>query len=68
MTLGLLAFLASAVFGHPLLVPEVFGVFMLALGLAAGLGAEPARPDGIGKWLVPGIAAFYAISLVWRLA
>lgn len=68
MTLGLLAFLVSAIFGHPLLVPEVFGGFVLALGFTAGLGPTVPRPEGTWRWLVPGIAAFYVLSLAWRLA
>jgi O-antigen ligase len=67
MALGLAAFLLSALFGHPLLVPEVFGVFFLALGLTAGTTGRPGFPGGTGRWIVLGIAGFYVISLAWRV-
>ncbi len=67
MSLGLVAFLVSAIFGHPLLVPEVFVAFFLALGLAAGLGPTPLIRPGIHRWIVTGMAAFYLLSLAWRL-
>jgi O-antigen ligase len=67
MTLGLLAFLVSALFGHPLLVPEVFAAFMLALGITAGLAPGAKPRDGWQRWWLPGVAAFYLCSLAWRL-
>ncbi|MEO8480828.1 MAG: O-antigen ligase family protein [Acidobacteriota bacterium] len=66
MMLGLLAFLMSAIFGHPLLVPEVFGVFALALGLTAGLGPPPGPSSTWRRSVLPGIAAFYVVSVLWR--
>jgi O-antigen ligase len=68
MTLGVAAFLLSAIFGHPLLVPEVFVAFFLALGLTAGLGPSPVVRGGLPRWIVPATAAFYVTSLAWRLA
>lgn len=67
MALGLIAFLVSALFGHPLLVPLVGAGFFLALGTTAGLAraATPVRP-----WLqtlLLAAALFYVLSLSWRL-
>jgi hypothetical protein len=68
LALGVTAFLLSALFGHPLLVPEVLAVFFLALGLAAGFAPAPAhREAAIRPWIVAGATAFYVISLAWRL-
>jgi hypothetical protein len=65
MALGIVAFLLSALFGHPLLVPLVGTAFFVALGLTAG-GAGPPRPWPAAEtvcWLVAGL---YLGSLSWR--
>src|SRR5690606_42066600 len=67
MSLGLAAFLASALLGHPLLVPQVGVALFLALGLTAGL--DPARQrSGPARDLGLVGVVFYLTSLVWRLA
>ncbi|MFO7303831.1 MAG: O-antigen ligase family protein [Acidobacteriota bacterium] len=67
MSLGLAAFLASALLGHPLLVPQVGVALFLALGLTAGL--DPARQrSGLARDLGLVGVVFYLTSLVWRLA
>ncbi len=43
---GVAAFLVSAIFGHPLLIPEVLAAFLLALGMAAGLSDVAPRSFG----------------------
>jgi O-antigen ligase len=67
LALGFSAFLLSAVFGHPLLIPLVSATFFLALGLLAGLAPVPA-PRGPNRALaIQAAVLFYAVSLVWRL-
>lgn len=67
MGLGLLAFLATAVLGHPLLIPEVGLAFFVAMGLCAGLmpAVERARSN---RSVVRVSIAFYALSVIWRIA
>jgi O-antigen ligase len=43
---GLLAFLATSVAGHPLLVAEVAFAFWIVIGLTAGLGSDAVEPLG----------------------
>jgi O-Antigen ligase len=55
LAVGLAAFGLSCLAGHPLLVPEVAGIFWLVLGVVAGMG-RPASgaPDtraSIGTWV-----------------
>jgi hypothetical protein len=64
---GLATFLISALFGHPLLIPQVAAAFFLALGLTAALLPVPAgkgRPGQIVLW-----AALVALiaALPWRI-
>lgn len=67
LTLGLSAFLVSAVFGHPLLIPEVAAMFFLGLGLTASFhdGAKGRRERA--RAVVWSAVAFYLISLSWRI-
>ncbi len=66
MACGLAAFLASALLGHPLLIPQVGVAFFAALGMTAGL--LPRRPPSERTRLVALLAAAgYVASLVWRL-
>jgi hypothetical protein len=65
LALGTIAFLLSAAFGHPLLVPLVGATFFLALGIGAGLARTDsgnARADAV-CWVVSGV---YLGSLLWR--
>jgi hypothetical protein len=67
MSLGVTAFLISAAFHQPWLVPEVFAGFVLAMGLAAGFAPPPAR--AYAAWardIALAGAVFYALSIVWR--
>lgn len=66
MSLGVVAFLISAVFGHPLLVPLVGTWFFLALGLAAGFCRGPAHVARQVSSLYWVVAGMYVGSLVWR--
>lgn len=66
MSLGIAAFLVSAFFGHPLLIPQVGMAFFIALGIACGLAPGGARRTTEAV-LVPCGVAFYLLSLVWRL-
>lgn len=67
MAMGLSAFLFSACLGHPFLIPLVGAGFFLALGVTSGL-ALPAPPlNPIVRGACWALAAFYAVSLVWRL-
>ncbi|MCC7043996.1 MAG: O-antigen ligase family protein [Acidobacteria bacterium] len=66
MALGILAFLISALFGHPLLVPLVGAAFFVALGLTAGTVGPLDRPVPWAEpasWLMAGV---YLGSLLWR--
>jgi O-antigen ligase len=68
MALGLTAFLISAAFHQPWLVPEVFAVFMLAMGLTAGLAPPPKRTfHAWARDIALAGAVFYALSILWRL-
>jgi hypothetical protein len=67
MALGVMAFLISAAFHQPWLVPEVFAAFMLAMGLTAGVAQPPAR--AYAAWardIATAGAVFYALSMIWR--
>jgi O-antigen ligase len=65
---GLLAFLITACFGHPLLTPLVGAMFFVTLGLASGLSAEGGtRPPRWAGRLALGACVGYGISLVFRL-
>jgi hypothetical protein len=66
LALGILAFLVSALFGHPLLVPLVGAVFFMAVGVSAGLSGpcQMTRPiEERVVWLGIGV---YLGSLIWR--
>lgn len=68
LCVGLSAFLISAFFGHPLLIPEVQTMWAIGLGLAVAcvdLSRWTSRPWTIGAWAA---ASFYAASLLWRLS
>jgi O-antigen ligase len=65
LALGIVAFLLSAMLGHPLLVPLVGSAFFVALGLSAGLAGRN-RMSETGEaicWLLSGV---YLGSLLWR--
>ena len=66
MSLGIAAFLLSAMLGHPLLVPQVGAMFFLALGVGAGLGPAPHAGRGRGTLVGAGVS-LYLLSAVWRL-
>jgi O-antigen ligase len=67
MALGLTSFLVSAAFHQPWLVPEVFAVFMLAMGVTAGLAPAPGRiSHGWVRDIALAGTVFYALSILWR--
>jgi hypothetical protein len=66
MALGIMAFLTSALSGHPLLVPLVGAVFFVAVGLTAGAIGPGDRPVSWAEpvyWIAAGM---YLGSLFWR--
>lgn len=65
MSLGIAAFLLSAVLGHPLLIPQVGTAFFVAIGLAAGLGPARHLSRGHMKAVAAGVT-FYLASAAWR--
>src|SRR5262245_6102635 len=68
MSWGLVAFLLSSLFGHPLLVTQVLFAFFLALGMAAGLVQEPAPAASVRtKWLVGAAVAVQLVSVPFRI-
>lgn len=66
MSLGLAAFLVSALFGHPLLISQVGAAFFIALGITAGLAPTPSSSTLAQTVAVAGVL-FYALALLWRL-
>lgn len=64
---GLAAFLVSALFGHPLLVPQVAAAFFLALGLTSALRPAPAAAGRAGRIVVWVALAAIAVTLPWRI-
>ncbi len=66
---GLAAFLTSALFGHPLLIPEVAAAFFAAVGLSRGLAVPPAVPRRRAVRVVAWIAiGLVVLSLPWRVS
>jgi O-antigen ligase len=64
---GLAAFFISALFGHPLLVPEIATAAFFACGLAAGM-APPREADGRAGRLVSWVLlGFVLVTLPWRV-
>lgn len=66
MSLGLAAFLLSALFGHPLLIAQVGAAFFMALGITAGFAPAPQRATWAPVVAVAGVC-FYGVSLLWRV-
>ncbi|MEO7190318.1 MAG: O-antigen ligase family protein [Vicinamibacterales bacterium] len=68
LSLGIAAFLLSALFGHPLLVSQVGALFWLAMGIAAS-GAPPLPlRRSTSRYAVAAAVLFYVVSLLWRLS
>jgi O-antigen ligase len=68
MAWGLVAFLISALLGHPLLTTQVLFAFFLALGIAAGLVQEPAPAAGVRvKWLASAAVVALLVSVPFRM-
>lgn len=69
LAVGLAAFGLSCMAGHPLLVPEVAGIFWLVLGVVAGMGAPspgaPARQGSISRW-IPAAMLILAVTVPVR--
>ena len=66
MAAGIVAFLITALAGHPLLVPQVAFGFFLCLGMTAGLARPPAWNRLWIRYATFAGAAFYLVSLSWR--
>ncbi len=67
MAVGVAAFLVTAVFGHPLLIPLVGAGFFLALGLAPGLAGRPDPVPPLLANVLWAVAVFYVVSLTFRM-
>ena len=67
MGAGLATFLISAIFGHPLLVPQVAAAFFLALGLTSGLLPVPADKGRVGQVVLWAAMLGVVVSLPWRI-
>jgi hypothetical protein len=66
LALGLSVFLISALFGHPLLIPEVAIMFFFGLGLTAA--HTPTRRTGaLPVTLAATATVVYLMSLAWRV-
>jgi O-antigen ligase len=67
MALGVTSFLVSAAFHQPWLVPEVFAIFMFALGVTAGLAPAPGRTfHAWARDIALAGTVFYALSVFLR--
>jgi O-antigen ligase len=64
---GLSVFLVSALFGHPLLIPEVAAMFFVALGLAASYLDVSRRGLDVSRAIAWALTAVYLLSLPFRL-
>jgi len=64
---GVAAFLMTALFGHPLLVPQVAMAFFLTLGIAASGRPLPSMDPKYARWLTWAGAALFLASLLWRV-
>jgi len=71
---GLLAFVLSAVGGHPLLVPEVALAFWIVVGVAWASSSAPLEPAGAraglpaaGRWAFAAAVVLLALSIPWRV-
>jgi O-antigen ligase len=67
MTAGLLAFLATCLLGHPLLIAEVLAIFFLALGMTAGMTPTPGQASAAARWTLIGLLAVVFVSVPVRL-
>jgi O-antigen ligase len=67
MAAGLATFLISALFGHPLLVPEVAAAFFLALGLTSALLPAPGGRRRVGQIVLWAAISLVVLSLPWRI-
>ncbi len=67
MAAGLATFLISAIFGHPLLVPQVAAAFFLSLGLTSALLPVPADKGRAGQVVLWAAILGVVVSLPWRI-
>jgi O-antigen ligase len=67
MAAGLATFLISALFGHPLLIPQVAAAFFLALGLTSGLLPAPSDTRPWGHVILWAAIFGVVVSLPWRI-
>jgi O-antigen ligase len=64
---GLAAFVISALFGHPLLIPQVAAAFFFALGLTAAAFPAPAGAGRIGQLVLAAALAAVLATLPGRI-
>lgn len=64
---GVAAFLISALFGHPLLIPQVLAAFCLVLGLTSALQTAPAGRQRMGQIALWVAVVGVLLSLPWRI-
>ena len=67
LTAGLVTFLISALFGHPLLIPQVAAAFFLVLGLTSALVPPPAGNGRTGQVLTWAALVAVVVTLPWRI-
>jgi hypothetical protein len=67
MAAGLATFLITALFGHPLLIPQVAAAFFLALGLTSALRPAPAGTRRVGQVMLWAAIVGVVVSLPWRI-
>jgi O-antigen ligase len=64
---GLAAFLISALFGHPLLIPQVAAAFFFVLGMTSALRPAPTGKGRAGQIVVWVALAAIVVTLPWRV-
>ena len=67
MAAGLATFLISALFGHPLLIPQVAAAFFLVLGLTSALLPAPGATGRVGQVVFWAAILGVVVSLPWRI-
>lgn len=65
MALGVVAFLLSALLGHPLLISMVGTTFFVAVGLTAALSRPQTRPEWV-QFILWTFGVFYVVSAALR--
>lgn len=67
MAAGVVTFLVSALFGHPLLIVQVAAAFFTGLGITAALAPAPAGRGRLARALTGAAVVSVIATLPWRL-